>query len=209
MNILVLGAAGQAGRHVVGQAVAAGHRVTALARDPSKLSMSAPNLVPIAADAGDAGALGRSLDGQDAVVCVMGNPTSRQRNPGLVAAMAGLVSLMEVSGPSRLVYLSTILVPESRHRAGRLAATLAPLIIGNDIADHVDKEEAITASKLDWTIVRPTKLSNGAPTGRYLAGTDVTATKPLGMVSRSDLAGFMLGELLENRFVREKPAVVV
>jgi putative NADH-flavin reductase len=209
MKILVLGAAGGAGRQLASQAIAAGHRVTAFARDPSKLNMSAPDLVPFRADAGDAEALRRALDGQDAVICAMGNPTPRQRNPALVTAIAGLVKLMESAGPSRLLYLSTILVPESRARAGRLAATVAPLIIGNDISDHVDKEQAITKSTLDWTIVRPTKLSNGPPTGRYLAGTDAVASKALGLVSRSDLAHFMVDELANNRFVRAKPVVVM
>lgn len=209
MNILILGAAGGAGGQMVRQAVAAGHRVTALARDPSKLKLSAPNLLAFSADAGDAEALRRALADQDAVVCMLGNPTPRRRNPSLVAAIAGLVQLMETVGPRRLLYLSTILVPETRARAGRLAATVAPLLIGNDIADHIDKERAVAASGIDWTIVRATKLSNGVSTGRYLAGTDAVATKALGMVSRADLAHFMLSVLDDNRFVRAKPVIVM
>ncbi|MBJ7577284.1 NAD(P)H-binding protein [Devosia sp. MC532] len=161
------------------------------------------------ADASDSKDLIRALEGQDAVICVMGNSTPKKRNPTLVSAVASLVELMQEKGPKRLVYLSTILVPESRARAGWLAATIAPLIIGNDIADHIDKERAIISSPLDWTIVRATKLGNGAQTWRYLAGPDVTATKVLGMVSRSDLAKFMLEEVQGNRFVRAKPLIVM
>lgn len=209
MNILILGAAGGTGSQLVRQAVAAGHRVTALARDPTRLKLSAPNLFLFPADASDAEALHDALEGQDAVVCALGNPTPRRRNPSLVAAVAGLVRLMETAGPRRLVYLSTILVPESRARAGRFAATFAPLLIGNDIADHIDKERAVAASGIDWTIVRATKLSNGSPNGRYLAGTDAIATKSLGTVPRADLAQFMLSVLEDNRFVRAKPAIVM
>jgi len=81
MNILIVGAAGATGGHLVRQANAAGHRVTALARDPARMKLAAPNLVTFAADAGDGEALRAALTGQDAVVCALGNPTPLRRNP--------------------------------------------------------------------------------------------------------------------------------
>jgi len=116
---------------------------------------------------------------------------------------------METAGPRRLVYLSTILVPETRARAGRFVATVAPLFIGNHIADHVEKERTVAASAIDWTIVRSAKLGNAPSNGRYQAGTDVAATNQLAMVPRADLARFMLSTLDDDRFVRAKPAIVI
>ena len=208
MNILILGAAGGTGRELVRQALAAGHRVTAFARRPSRLGMTDAALLPFEGDLGDSDAVRRALGGQDAVISALGNPSPFRRNPGLVAAVASLVREMEAHGPARLVFLSSVLVPESRHQAGRLAATLVPILLSREIADHVEKEASIVDSSLDWTLVRPTKLSNGSLTGSYLSGPDVSAIRALAMLPRADLAECMLGLLEDERASRNKIVVV-
>jgi uncharacterized protein YbjT (DUF2867 family) len=146
MNILILGAAGGTGEQLVRQAVDAGHRVTAFARDPSRLKLKASSLVPFPGDVGDSETVRRALGGQDVVISALGNPKAFRRHPPLVAAVRTLVRQMEDFGPRRLVYLSSILVPESRLQAGRWVAKIIPLVIGNELADHVEKEQAVTAS---------------------------------------------------------------
>jgi uncharacterized protein YbjT (DUF2867 family) len=209
MNILILGAVGGTGSQLVRQAVDAGHRVTALARDPTRLKLVAPGLVPFQGDVGDAETLRRALAGQDVVISALGNPTPFRRNPALVAAVTGLVRLMEESGSRRLIYLSTILVPESRPQAGRFVAAVIPFLIGREIADHVEKERAITASGLDWTIVRSSKLGNGRSTQSYLAGPGVMAKRQAAMLPRADLAHFMLSLSGDQQSVRAKPVIVM
>lgn len=207
MNILILGAAGKTGRELVRQGVAAGHRVTAFARQPSRLAISDPALVPVAGDVGDEAAVRPALDGQDAVISALGNPVSYRRDPVLVAAVASLVRAMKERGPRRLLYISSVLVPETRPQAGRLIAALAPLLVGREVEDHVEKEASIVASGLDWTLFRPTKLSSAPATGRYQSAPDAVA-RSLGMLPRGDLAACMLRALADGSASHSKIVVV-
>ncbi len=73
MKIAIFGATGGTGRQVVKQALAAGHEVTALARDPSQLDVSDPNLTVVAGSVLDAAPVQQVLQGADAAVVSLGN----------------------------------------------------------------------------------------------------------------------------------------
>lgn len=70
MNIAVVGATGRVGSRVVTEALARGHRVTAIARDPNSVTLQA-HLVAASADAGNAAELAAALAGNDAVVSAL------------------------------------------------------------------------------------------------------------------------------------------
>jgi len=74
MNVLVIGAAGKTGSLVVERALAAGHRVTAFARDASA-SKAATGVSVFAGDATDRAALDKAMVGQDAVIDTIGGKT--------------------------------------------------------------------------------------------------------------------------------------
>ena len=78
MNVAVFGATGRTGRLVVGKALDAGHRVTAFARDPSKLGASDERLRVVEGDVYDRVRVEEAVAGQDAVVSAVG-PVSPRR----------------------------------------------------------------------------------------------------------------------------------
>src|SRR4051812_18786228 len=80
MNLTVFGATGGIGRHVVSQALDAGHHVTAYARNPAKLNLTHPNLTVIAGELSDRAAVGRAVAGADAVISALG-PSLAPRQP--------------------------------------------------------------------------------------------------------------------------------
>jgi uncharacterized protein YbjT (DUF2867 family) len=65
-------------------------------------------------------------------------------------------------------------------------------------------EPEVKASGLDWTILRPTLLTNGALTGRFVVSTGRPAAN---RVSRADVAAAMLRAVEERLWVGEAPAV--
>ena len=77
------------------------------------------------------------------------------------------------------------------------------LPLRHEIADHEAKEAIVRASALDWTIVRPPKLTGGARTGRYRSGPTISTWKPMPLLSREDLSDFILCELAEPRYMRQ------
>jgi putative NADH-flavin reductase len=85
---------------------------------------------------------------------------------------------------------------------------VAPLILRNIVADHEAKESIISRSSLDWTIVRPPRLSNGPHTGSYRHGSDIKAASVVPTISRADLADFMLRQLGDSAYLHKAPAVM-
>jgi uncharacterized protein YbjT (DUF2867 family) len=209
MRVLVLGATGATGRHLVGQALAQGHHVTALARNPAKLHSRSPELAVVQGDVTDPLAVERAVRSQDAVLCALGSSTPLKHDPALVAGIGNLVGAMERLHVRRLVYLSFLGVHHGRAQLSPLGKyVVAPLLMRKVAADHERKEAIIQQSTLEWVIVRPPRLTNGPPTGTYRSGEDIQATLVVPRVSRADLAEFMLGQLNGDTYLRRTPAVM-
>ena len=109
----------------------------------------------------------------------------------------------------RLVYLSFLGVREGRSQLSMVGRYLvAPVLLRNVVADHEAKERFTKQSTLDWVIVRPPRLTNGARQGSYRSGVDVRAISVIPRISRADLAEFMLRQVSDKTYVRKTPAVM-
>ena len=196
-------------RHLVEQALAQGHHVTALARNPAKLHSRCADLTVVQGDVTDPLAVERAVRSQDAVLCALGSSTPLKHDAALVAGIGNLVGAMERLHVRRLVYLSFLGVHHGRRQLSRLGKyVVAPLLMRKVAADHEHKEAIIQRSTLDWVIVRPPRLTNGRRTGTYRSGEDIWATFVVPRVSRADLAEFMLRQLNGDTYVRRTPAVM-
>ncbi|GAB3899080.1 hypothetical protein GCM10029964_084490 [Kibdelosporangium lantanae] len=71
MHITVLGATGATGQELTRQALARGHTVTAVARDPARVPDS-PNLIRVAADVRVADAIAAALTDSEVVLSGLG-----------------------------------------------------------------------------------------------------------------------------------------
>jgi hypothetical protein len=85
---------------------------------------------------------------------------------------------------------------------------MVPLVLRNVVADHAIKEATIERSSLDWVIVRPPRLTNGLPTGKYRSGEDIKARRMSAPISRADVADFMLKLLIDDAYVHRAPAIM-
>ena len=208
MKILLLGATGATGTHLVAQALARGHDVTALVRDarklPARAGLSVIEGLPTApAD------LARALAGVDAVLCTLG-PRDKG-DPICPATASALVPAMGEHAVRRLIWLSASGVGDSREPINAASFVfgriIIPLMLAKPYASHARAEEILRASTLDWTVLRPLELTE-KPTGKAVA----VATTPdarLGSlkIARADLARFMLDELDQPAWVRQMPLV--
>ena len=177
MKLLIFGASGHTGRELVRQALERGHSVTAFVRQPSKLASPHPHLRIIQGDVGDATAVRAALPNQDAVVSALGVGTPLKHDLTVIDGVRHIVQAMEADGPRRFLYLSFIGVTESRAAVGVVLRYIAPIPLREEIADHEAKEKLVRSSTLDWTIVRPPKLTNGPRTGKYRSGENVKTWK--------------------------------
>jgi uncharacterized protein YbjT (DUF2867 family) len=194
MNLTVLGAAGATGIPLVEQALAAGHQVTALARSPDKLTITNPSLLVVQGDATDRAALSQAMKGASAVISVLG-----ARGPVIAEAARAIVAVATQQGPQRVVMLSSFAV--ERDRLTPITRLVTRMAMSSQIKDKAAGEEALRASGLDWTIVYPTKLTNGPKTEPRV----LPETRKVGLsqqISRADVAAFLLQTAADGLYSR-------
>ena len=209
MKLLIFGASGATGRALVPAALAEGHMVTAFVRTPGKLAISHQHLKVIVGDVADRQAVERAVAGHDAVLSCLGVGRPLKHDAAVVGGIGFIVEAMQRTGPARLIYQSFLGVSDSRRQSGPLlGGVIAPLVLRHEVADHEAKERLIALSGLDWTIVRPPKLSNGPATGRFRHGSGVRAKSLLPTLPRADVAAFMLAQVSDTTYSRRAVALL-
>ncbi|MGO4460616.1 NAD(P)-dependent oxidoreductase [Streptomyces sp. M-16] len=204
MELTVFGATGGVGREVVRQALAAGHGVTAVVRDPARLDVPPHERLRVAvvADLTDEDALVPVLAGRDAVVSALGAAGNKQARlrPVTGPALRAVVSAMDRAGVTRLSAVSAApLGPDSPGDGLFLRAVLYPVLrraLRDLYADLAVMEDTLRASGLRWTVVRPPRLLDRPHTGRYRRALD--ANVPGGkVIARADVADALLSTLTD------------
>jgi putative NADH-flavin reductase len=207
MNILIVGASRGIGRELVEQALAAGHAVTALARNPAKVDSADEQLRTVKGSILDAATLDQAVAGRDAVCCTIGVKTPWEQPTPFSVGTQRLLEAMKKAGVRRLVCITGIGAGDSRGHGGFLYDyVLFPLLLKGIYADKDRQEALIRASDTDWTIVRPGFLINGPLTGNYRVFTDLSGITA-GRISRADVAHFMLKEIESGRYLRQTPLI--
>lgn len=205
MRILILGATGPTGRLLVEQALADGHDVTALARNPKRLSITHPRLAVVTGDATDSRSLENAMRGQDAVLCALGAGNSL-RSDIASRAVAALIPAMRSQGLKRIILLSSFGVGDSYRQASLVQRLAYRTMLRNIFADKAKADAMLRDSALDWTLVYPTLLTNGPRTGACRAG-ERLAMKGMAKISRADVAGFMLSQLSSGEWLRRTAVI--
>ena len=203
MKVLVFGASGKTGREVVRQALARGFAVTAFVRETARLPLAHANLRLVKGQLADSKAVAKVVAGHTAVISTLGVGTPLAHDPVVIEGIKAIARAAEHASVERLLYMSFIGVSDSRDAAGFLLKRLASTLLRHEVADHEIKESVVTDCLVDWTIVRPPKLTNGRLTAAYRVGEDIRARSPLPLMSRADVADFMLRQLSDAAFIRK------
>lgn len=204
MKVLVFGATGLTGQRVMECGLAHEQQITAYVRSPKKLQIQSRALRILKGTLQDESALCEATYGQQAVISTLGARTLVKRSPDLVEGLRNIVRAMKAGGVERLVYMSALGVGDSRTDAQFFQRTLMfPLLLKHVFEDHEANEQILRESGLRWTIVRPSVLTNGPARGGYRSGPHIKDRFPVGRISRSAVAEFLLQEAGEDRYVRE------
>ncbi|MYQ78142.1 MULTISPECIES: NAD(P)-dependent oxidoreductase [unclassified Streptomyces] len=205
MKLTVFGATGGIGQEIVRQAVAAGHEVTAVVRDPARLTVPLSDItVHTAARVDDPEALREAVAGRDAVLSGLG---SRGRKADGIAERltSAVLTAMEAEGTRRLLVVSAapvIPTPADEPLLDRMMLSMIGAVLKEVYADLTAMEAALAASATDWTSVRPPKLTNGPLTGTYRT---VVGGNPRSgrSISRADVAHAMLALIGDPATVKQ------
>jgi putative NADH-flavin reductase len=160
MNLFVLGATGNTGRHIVDLALERGHSVTAFVRSPDKITRRETALTVVPGDPLRVDPLARALRGHDAVLSALGPPAREAFRPStlLSESAATTVAAMKLAGVERLAIVSAaMLFPEKG-----LQFVFIRWLLKHHVRDLLAMEAVVQATSLDWTIARPPRLTKDA-----------------------------------------------
>jgi putative NADH-flavin reductase len=216
MKLTIFAATGGVGRQLLRQAVAAGHDVTAVVRNPAKLAGEPVSVVTADLAAADPATLESAVRGADAVLSALGphsNTDAGIAGPGTAA----IVAAMQATQVRRIVVVSAApvaTVPSPgrpkppKHDPGdgffmrHLFTHVAGAMFGKVYADLAQMEDVLAGSGLDWTVVRPPQLTDKPFTGRYrtACGQNIRGGWS---VSRADVAHLMLRVLEQPETIKQ------
>jgi putative NADH-flavin reductase len=206
-RVLVVGATGGTGRQLVAQALERGFAVTALVRDPARLAVVHPRLTVMRGDVLDQTSVDAAVRGQEAVVSALGHKRYYPPNRILSEGTRNLLRAMETHGVHRFVCETSLGVGDSAGRLGMYYTFFTiPVVLPFYYWDKTRQEQLIAASSVEWVIVRPGLLNNGAKRGLYRHGR-VGSFLWTVRISRADVADFMLNQLSSNTYLRTAPGV--
>lgn len=203
MKILLLGATGRTGRHIIEESLKRGHKISAIARDPLKLKdyeIEITQGTPY-----DYNTVEKAIAGCEAVINTL-NVSRKSDNPWapltsppdlISKAAANSIKAMEKSGIRRFVALSTI----GAGRSWKTSPVILKFIVWASnlkyaFRDHGKQEEMLENSILDYTICKAPMLS--AEHNETGAVATPEGIKPASVVlSRNSAAEFFI-DIIEN-----------
>lgn len=203
MKLTIFAATGGIGHLVVEQAIALGHDVTAVSRKP--LERNNVTSVQVDLSSPDMAALVTAIEGADAVLSALG-PRSKSEYGIASKGTHAIVGAMSAANVRRIVVVSaapvgTVASPgrphPPKHDPGdgfAIRYLMGPAIkalIKPHYLDLAIMEDELRSSTLEWTILRPPKLTNKALTAKYRTVLDQNIRGGFS-VSRADVAHDML-----------------
>jgi len=206
-KILIIGANGGIGRQSVEIALAAGHHVTAVLRQPANLALAHPNLKIIQGDVMHPETFEKNIEPHDAVISALGvkgglmgdKPTTLYSQGN-----ANLLQFMKEKGIPRAYFISASAIeisPVMPFFARFAAKYILQKLLRYMYADQREMERLVKASGLDWTIIRPPRLTDKPVTGKYRFSINSFLKNCLS-VSRADVAHFMINNISNKAIIQ-------
>jgi putative NADH-flavin reductase len=202
LKIAVLGATGS-----VGRLLDRGHTVVCQSRSMEKLSHLVGGAQMLAFDPRDGVKLNEFVRGADVVIFALG--ADRAGSATLFSdSTSALVAAMKTEGVKRLIAITGVGAGETRGHGGFLYDRIIFPLFTHKVYEDKDRQEAlITASDLDWIIVRPASYVKGHVTGPLEVHSTIQPDTVLRRITRDEVAEFIVEQVNSDRYVRQKPFI--
>jgi len=219
LKILVYGASGKIGTHVVDEALDRGHMVTAVSRDPSRISKNHDNLSVVKGDILDDQSIATLIAGQDVVIVSVRGVLGKSKDPLDAIPRIGVEKVVNAlreagEGAARLIHVGgsgTLEVRPGVSYADTLPMIFIPRKLEMEIKGQVLALEFLrTVTDVKWSFATPPKnFTNGKRTGVFRIGGDKLMDDSIGRsrVSRADFAVALVDEAEKAEHVRQRFSV--
>jgi len=220
IRILVYGATGKVGSQAVNEALNRGHIVTAVSRDPSRITVTHDNLTAVKGDVLDPDSVASLVAGQDVVIISVRGVLGKSKDPNdavpriAVENVVNVLREMEKPAP-RLIHVGgsgSLVVKPGVVYADTLPMIFVPRALQTEIEGQVLALEYLrSVSDVDWTYATPAKnFTNGKRTGVFRIGGDQLLESKSGRsrISRADFAVALIDEVENAAFIQQRFSVV-
>lgn len=219
-KILIYGATGKVGRQAVNEALNRGHIVTAVSRDPSRITAAHDNLTAVKGDILDPESVASLVAGQDVVIISVRGVLGRSKDPNdavpRIAVENVVNALRDMGQPApRLIHVGgsgSLEVKPGVVYADTLPMIFVPRKLQTEIEGQVVALEYLrSVTDVDWTYATPAKnFTNGKRTGVFRIGGDQLLESKSGRsrISRADFAVALIDEVENARFIKQRFSVV-
>ncbi|MFD1929508.1 NAD(P)-dependent oxidoreductase [Sporosarcina siberiensis] len=196
MRMTLFGATGRVGKEVLKKALAEGHEVTALVRSPEKIEVH-NQLTILQGDVRDETAVMTAILGTDVVFSALGT----DKTTTLTEAVPNIIQAMKDTGIRRIVTIGTAGILQSRSEPDKLRYEAGDSNRRLTFAaeEHHKVFQLLEHSELDWTIVCPTYLPDGAAQGNYRVEKDFLPLEGK-EITVGDTASFAYEELISCNY---------
>jgi putative NADH-flavin reductase len=202
-RVLVIGAFGGIGRKALETALGTGCHVTAVLRNPERLTLRHPELEIVEGDILEPGKFKNHLKEKDTVISAIGVKGGLFGDKPTTLYSQGnhkLLQVMKETGTKRAFFISASAVeisPVLPFYARLAARYILQKLLKHMYADLRAMETLIKTSDADWTIIRPPRLTDGPATGRYRYSVNSFLPDSLS-ISRADVAHFMIHHIADH-----------
>jgi putative NADH-flavin reductase len=209
MKITILGSTGFVGKVLIRKAIAEGYQVKTLARNPEKLEEIKDKIEIIKGSVFESSSVEAAIEGAEVVLSTIGPP---QRNPGdpvqYEKAMKDIVSAMNKYGIKRYIHIGGAGHPGGENEKWTMSRKLLRFFLtlfSKQILVAKNLEWVVLkTSDLDWTLVRPPRITNEEASGNILANEKRLESLK---VSVGDLTDFILEQITSKDWIRKAPLV--
>lgn len=207
MRIALFGATGRIGQRILHEALTRDHEVTAIVRDPARLSPTSPRLKTVKGDVLDPTHVAAAVVGHEVVISAIG-PGIGANPQVLVEAARSLLVGLRKADVKRLIVVggsgSLEVAPGTQFLDNPdFPAARMPIALAQRDALEAYRRDAT----LDWTYVSPpASIEPGQRTGKYRTGGDQLVTDKQGrsFISMEDYAIALVDEVENPRFIRRR-----
>lgn len=208
MKILIIGGTGKTGRELIKQGLEQGYSITALVRNPKRIKNNHPNLTIKKGNVLKPESFGDTFQGQDAVLSALGHKRFIIKTTILSQGTKNIIAEMQRQKIKRFICITSLGINDSRFKLG-LYYTLftIPFILFFYFLDKSKQEKIIKQSDLNWTIVRPAQLTNGKKRTQYKHGEKTGNYILTKMISRADVAHFMINQINDKTYLYKTPGL--
>lgn len=212
MRIFLLGATGRTGKYVLNFSLLLGHQVTALVRDPARISRIQPDLRILKGSPEDPADIKEGIKNCDAVIVTLNNLSQPGCGGGqapffIANSVRNCLGAMSERGPRRIAVMSMVGVGDSLDYApAAIRAMKDQGELKTLFADHEATDMLLKESDMDWTEVRAVALCDNGPL-KDLVVTYAGTPRPAPTISRRHVGKFLV-ECLEDKYYFKKSPII-